>query len=108
MKYKLALIGFGNVAQGLAEILSSKASLLREKFDADISIVAICDLYFGSIADPDGLDPQSLLIIYTTRVTSKNTPRQIGAGMPRRRLGAAVPMCWWSFPLPISKQVNRR
>jgi len=61
VKYKLALIGFGNVAQGLAEILSSKASLLREKFDADISIVAICDLYFGSIADPGGLDPQALL-----------------------------------------------
>ncbi len=30
MEYKLALIGFGNVAQGLAEILSEKASLLRE------------------------------------------------------------------------------
>jgi len=57
----LALIGFGNVGQGLAEILSKKALLLREKFDADIRIVAICDLYKGSIADPDGFDPQALL-----------------------------------------------
>ena len=40
MEYKLALISFGNVDQGLAEILSQKASLLREKFDADIRIVA--------------------------------------------------------------------
>ncbi len=61
MEYNLALIGFGNVGQGLAEILASKAPLLREKFDADIRIVAICDLYKGSIADPDGFDPQALL-----------------------------------------------
>jgi homoserine dehydrogenase len=61
MKYNLALIGFGNVGQGLAEILSKKASLLRNQFNADIHIVAICDLYKGSIADPNGLDPQALL-----------------------------------------------
>ncbi len=61
MEYKLALIGFGNVGQGLAEILSQKTSLLLEKFDVDIRIVAICDLYKGSIADPDGFDPQALL-----------------------------------------------
>jgi homoserine dehydrogenase len=34
---------------------------IAEKFDADIRIVAICDLYKGSIADPEGLDPQALL-----------------------------------------------
>ncbi|MCH8867262.1 MAG: homoserine dehydrogenase [Proteobacteria bacterium] len=61
MEYNLALIGFGNVGQGLAEILASKGPLLREKFDANIRIVAICDLYKGSIADPDGFDPQALL-----------------------------------------------
>jgi len=61
VEYNLALIGFGNVGQGLAEILASKAQMLREKFDADIRIVAICDLYKGSIADPNGFDPQALL-----------------------------------------------
>jgi len=61
MEFNLALIGFGNVGQGLAEILSKKAPLLREQFDADIRIVAICDLYKGSIADPNGFDPQALL-----------------------------------------------
>ncbi len=53
MEYNLALIGFGNVGQGLAEILASKAPLLREKFDVDIRIVAICDLYKGSIASAE-------------------------------------------------------
>jgi len=61
VEYNLALIGFGNVGQGLAEILSNKAPLLRDKFDADIRIVAICDLYKGSIADPGGFDPKALL-----------------------------------------------
>lgn len=61
MKYDLALIGFGNVGQGLAEILSQKSELLRDKFDADIKIVAVCDLHKGSVADADGLDPQALL-----------------------------------------------
>jgi len=61
VEYNLALIGFGNVGQGLAEILARKAPLLREKFDAEIRIVAICDLYKGSIADPHGFDPQALL-----------------------------------------------
>ncbi len=61
MDYELALIGFGNVGQGLAEILSKKAPLLREKFDADIRIVAICDLYKGSVANAEGFDPKALL-----------------------------------------------
>ncbi len=61
MTYDLALIGFGNVGQGLAEILSKKTALLSERFNTDIRIVAVCDLYKGSVADPDGLDPQALL-----------------------------------------------
>ncbi len=61
VEYNLALIGFGNVGQGLAEILANKAPLLRDKFAADIRIVAICDLDHGSIADPNGIDPQALM-----------------------------------------------
>jgi len=74
MEYRLALIGFGNVGQGLAEILSSKTALLREKFDVDIRIVAICDLYKGSIADPDGFDPQALLDHVTEKGDLKDFP----------------------------------
>lgn len=61
MEYRLALIGFGNVGQGLAEILADKAPLLLSRFGADIRIAAICDLYKGSVADSAGLDPRALL-----------------------------------------------
>ena len=74
MKYDLALIGFGNVGQGLAEILSKKAALLREKFDADIRIVAISDLYKGSIANPNGLDPKALLDHFKDKGDLKDFP----------------------------------
>lgn len=59
--YKLAIIGFGNVGQGLAKIISEKKSLLNERFGIDLSIVAVCDLHKGSIANPSGLDPEVLL-----------------------------------------------
>lgn len=74
MEYRLALIGFGNVGQGLAEILSAKAALLREKFDVDIRIVAICDLYKGSVANPDGFDPKALLDHVTEKGDLKEFP----------------------------------
>jgi len=74
MEYKLALIGFGNVGQGLAEILSKKAALLRERFDVDVRIVAVCDLYKGSIADPDGFSPQALLDHVTEKGDLKDFP----------------------------------
>ncbi len=61
MQYDLAIIGFGNVGQGLAEILATKHALLRDRYDADIRIVAVCDLMKGSVANPDGMDPGALL-----------------------------------------------
>jgi len=61
MKIKLAIIGFGNVGQGLAQILEDKNSLYKQSFNADFSIVAICDLYKGSVYDPDGLNNETLL-----------------------------------------------
>jgi len=60
-QYKLAIIGFGNVGQGLAQILSEKHNFLSERFGVDIKIVAVCDLYKGSLFDPDGLAPKVLL-----------------------------------------------
>ncbi len=60
-QYKLAIIGFGNVGQGLAKILVDRQGLLEEKFGLKILIVAVCDLHKGSIADPEGLDPNELL-----------------------------------------------
>ena len=60
-QYKLAIIGFGNVGQGLAQIISEKHEFLLQHFGVDITIVAVCDLLKGSVADPCGLDAQTLL-----------------------------------------------
>lgn len=58
---KLALIGFGNVGQGLVQILCERDQLFKELFQVQWRITAICDLHRGAIHDPQGFDPQSLL-----------------------------------------------
>ena len=59
--YRLALIGFGNVGQGLAQILADRGDLYSDHFGARFQIVAVSDLLKGCIYDPDGLDPAILL-----------------------------------------------
>jgi homoserine dehydrogenase len=55
---RVALIGFGNVGQGFAEIVRDR----RARGDApEIQIIAVCSPSKGSIADPDGIDPGELL-----------------------------------------------
>ncbi len=61
MQIKLAIIGFGNVGQGLAQILEDKNSFYNQTFNTNFSIVAISDLYKGSIYNPQGLDNKTLL-----------------------------------------------
>jgi len=59
--YRLALIGFGNVGQGLAQILADRGNLYADRFGAYFKIVAVSDLLNGRICDPDGLDPAVML-----------------------------------------------
>ncbi len=59
--YRLALIGFGNVGQGLAQILRDRGDELAQQFGARFVIVAVSDLLKGSVYDPQGLDPARLL-----------------------------------------------
>ncbi len=59
--YRLALIGFGNVGQGLAQILLEREAELADRFGVHFQIVAISDLLKGSLYDPDGLSPATLL-----------------------------------------------
>ncbi len=61
MKYKLAFIGYGVVAQGLTEILVEKEEILKEKYDLDFSVVAISDIKKGSVYDENGLDMKNIL-----------------------------------------------
>jgi homoserine dehydrogenase len=59
--YRLALIGFGNVGQGLVQILKVQGEHLAQQFGACFQIVAVCDVLKGSVYDPSGLDPKVLL-----------------------------------------------
>jgi len=53
---KIALIGFGNVGQGLAEILRTKKASLKRRQKYEFSVVAISDFKLGSVFDPKGID----------------------------------------------------
>lgn len=59
--YRLALIGFGNVGQGLAYIIRERGEEIAAQFGARLVIVAVSDLHKGAVYDPDGLDPAALL-----------------------------------------------
>jgi len=60
-KVKLALIGFGNVGQGLTQILAQNQKLYQNQFGIELIITAICTRSRGSVFHPDGLNPQILL-----------------------------------------------
>jgi len=59
--YRLALIGFGNVGQGFAQILRDYGTQYEKKFGANFVITAVSDMQKGSLYDPDGLKPAVLL-----------------------------------------------
>lgn len=61
MMHKIALLGFGVVGQGLAEIIVEKGDALSREWGFDAKIVAISDLMKGSIYDPEGLDIREAL-----------------------------------------------
>ncbi|MHC1781440.1 MAG: homoserine dehydrogenase [Anaerolineaceae bacterium] len=60
-KMRLGLIGFGNVGQGLAQILRDYGDIYRRNFGVDFSITAVADAALGCLNDPNGLDPAALL-----------------------------------------------
>lgn len=61
MHYKLALIGFGNVARALARLLTRKQGLLKSKYDLTFSFTGISTGRHGFAVNPDGLDIQKAL-----------------------------------------------
>lgn len=63
MMHRLALIGFGNVGQGLVSILVEKKESLRRDYGFEFEIVAVCDMLKGSLRDANGLDGQRLLAL---------------------------------------------
>src|SRR5215467_4259764 len=63
---RLSIIGFGVVGQGLAELLSTKKDLLRQKYDLNITLVSIATARSGFIYRQDGLDIPMLLELAST------------------------------------------
>ncbi len=63
MHYKLALIGFGNVARALARLLIRKQELLKSQYDVTFSFTGIATGRHGFAVNPDGLDIQQVLEI---------------------------------------------
>ena len=58
---KLAMIGFGNVGQGLVKIFKDRGDSLAEHFKVQFSVVAICDLRSGNVYNPAGLSLEEIL-----------------------------------------------
>lgn len=58
---RIAIIGFGVVGQGLAEILRDKAAALQTDHDFHYEIVAVATRSRGTLYHPDGLDVALLL-----------------------------------------------
>ncbi|MBI5842912.1 MAG: homoserine dehydrogenase [Chloroflexi bacterium] len=61
MHYKLAFIGFGNVARSLALLLERKRAALKEKYNITYSVTGISTGRHGFAVNPDGLDVQKAM-----------------------------------------------
>ncbi|HEY5984325.1 MAG TPA: homoserine dehydrogenase [Anaerolineales bacterium] len=61
MHYKLAFVGFGNVARALVRLLERKRSLLKTDYDITYSVTGIATGRHGYAANPDGIDAQRAL-----------------------------------------------
>ncbi|MGV7003014.1 homoserine dehydrogenase [Priestia megaterium] len=74
MSHKVALLGFGVVGQGLAEIIETKGNLLSENIGDDIKIVAISDVMKGSVYHPEGLEISEALRVIKETGTLNSYP----------------------------------
>ncbi|HEX2697608.1 MAG TPA: homoserine dehydrogenase [Anaerolineales bacterium] len=61
MNYRLAFIGFGNVAKWVVRLLERKRDVLKEKYDITYFITGISTGRHGFAVNPDGLDMQKVL-----------------------------------------------
>jgi len=59
--HKVAMLGWGTVGKGFAEIIKKKHGFLVKKYGVDVRIVAVSDFMKGSVYCPDGLPLDSLL-----------------------------------------------
>lgn len=72
--WKVAMIGFGTVGQGLAEILLSKRKELKEKEGFAVTVTAISDFKLGSVLVPGGIDLKTALALVKSGKTLDEYP----------------------------------
>lgn len=60
-KYKLALVGFGNVGRELVRLLRTKENALREQYGIEWILAGVASRRIGWLANPAGLDIDALL-----------------------------------------------
>ncbi|MGB5869268.1 MAG: homoserine dehydrogenase [Albidovulum sp.] len=84
--YDLAVIGFGNVGRGLAQLLIDKEKQLSLDPGIAIRITSVSDMFLGYASDPDGLDLQELLRL----PNEKGALAQFSGGKPVADNEAAI------------------
>ncbi|HEX6034092.1 MAG TPA: homoserine dehydrogenase [Anaerolineales bacterium] len=78
MHYKLAFIGFGNVARALARLLLRKQDLLKSQYDITFSFTGISTGRHGCAVDPGGLDiEEALRLVESGTSISPLSTRQV-------------------------------
>jgi len=63
MHYKLAFIGFGNVARALARLLIRKQDLLKSQYDITFSFTGIATGRHGFAVNPNGIDIENVFAL---------------------------------------------
>ncbi|WP_343073204.1 hypothetical protein [Salicibibacter cibi] len=61
MDHKIALLGFGGVAQGFLNIIKEKNEALQTQYGQSIEIVSISDVSKGALHHDNGLDLDKVL-----------------------------------------------
>jgi homoserine dehydrogenase len=74
--YTLALLGFGNVGQALAQLLMRKQDDLKIKYDLSFSITAIGTSRHGSAIDPQGIDLDKVISLMNSGLNLDNLSTQ--------------------------------
>jgi homoserine dehydrogenase len=69
MHYKLAFIGFGNVARSLVRLLERKRDLLNQEYDITYSVTGIATGRHGFAVNPNGLDVQQAMVLVENKET---------------------------------------
>lgn len=67
MHFDLALLGYGNVARALAQLLRRKESTLRDDYDLTFRVTGIATRSHGLAINPDGLDLEETLRLVESR-----------------------------------------